>query len=135
MTALALIFTLAAIGISETVYLIKQRMAGAKPVCFIGGGCSEVLESKYNKFFGLIYNDLLGLVFYVLVSVLTGLMVLEIGNISVMIFGLIIGGALASVYFTYLQWQVIKKWCFWCLMSAITTWLMVLILLIGGFSL
>lgn len=51
MTAFALLFTLSAIGISETVYLIRKRIASERPVCLIGEDCTLVLASKYNKLF------------------------------------------------------------------------------------
>src|SRR3989344_5587083 len=87
MTSLALLFTLSALGISETVYLIKKRILLQKPVCPIGENCLAVLTSKYNKV-------------------------------------LIVCGTMLSVFFTYLQFRIIKAWCFWCLMSATTIWLM-----------
>ena len=135
MTLEALIFTIAAIGISETAYLIKKRKAGEKPVCLLGEDCQKVLQSKYSKIFG-IHNDILGLFFYIFVSVITGFLVTDITPIAnswfwdlAMRFA-VLAGALMSFFLIYLQWKVIKSWCFWCLMSAGTTFLMAAILLI-----
>ncbi|MEK9182928.1 MAG: vitamin K epoxide reductase family protein [Patescibacteria group bacterium] len=126
MTAYALLFTLAAIGLSETVYLIRKRMFAEKLVCLIGGSCNLVLESKYNKLFG-VHNDILGLLFYVMALFISGFLVIGVEPLLFWIFILkfsVAVGSLMSLIFTYLQWRVIKAWCFWCLMSAITIWLM-----------
>jgi len=130
-TAHALLFTLAAIGISETVYLIRMRIAQEKPVCVFGEECHKVLESKYNKFLG-IHNDVFGLIFYIVISFLTaflniGIKPLFLWDISAKI--LILFAALISIILTYLQWQVIKAWCVWCLLSAITVFSMGIIVL------
>jgi len=129
MTALALIFTLAAIGIAETRYLITKRMEGNAPVCFIGQDCHKVLVSRYNKILG-VHNDILGLLFYLSVGFITALIVLEVPTslplvlfLGVMLFV----GSLMSIYFTYLQGVVLNSWCFWCLMSAMTIWLMTIV--------
>ena len=131
MTAHALLFTLAAIGISETVYLIKKRLEHAKPVCFIGGSCTLVLYSKWNKTLG-IHNDILGLLFYIGLSVITAFLVIGVEPLLAwdkMAKYMIFSGAAMSVYFIFLQWKVIKVWCFWCLMSSATIGLMLLIIL------
>lgn len=136
MTSEALIFTLSAIGISETVYLIKKRLISEKPVCIVGEDCLKVLESKYNKIF-IIPNDILGLVFYVICSFIAAFLVTELQPLYLWdnIFKiLIIFGSLISVFFTYLQFKVIKAWCFWCLMSACTIWLMGAIMLLSNFN-
>lgn len=131
MTALALLFTLAAIGISETAYLISTRRQRKHVVCVVGGNsCQLVLESKYSHLFG-VHNDVVGFVFYLFLTVILGLIVVEIEPLPV--WGLlaqvsIYGAALFSVFLVYLQKFVIKAWCFWCLMSAATTWLMTLII-------
>lgn len=128
MAAFTLLFTLAAIGVAETAYLIKQRRAKKAPVCPMGKeeSCQIVLESKYNKIFG-IHNDILGLAFYLVVSFITAFLV--IGTPPLRFWDLVAkimisGGALFSFYLTYLQWRVLKTWCFWCLMSTATTLLM-----------
>ncbi|MDO8663838.1 MAG: vitamin K epoxide reductase family protein, partial [Candidatus Wildermuthbacteria bacterium] len=133
MTALALLFTLSAIGISETVYLIKKRKAGEKPVCIVGDDCRKVLESKYNKILG-IHNDILGLVFYIAVSVVFAFLVIGFGPLmwlSLAAKSFISVGLIMSSIFTYLQWRVIKAWCFWCLMSAATIYLMAITILVS----
>ena len=135
MTAFALLFTLSAIGISETVYLIRKRIASERPVCPIGEDCTLVLTSRYNKLF-IIPNDVLGLVFYISASFISSFLVIGIEPLAFwsFIFKLSVAtGALLSLFFTYLQWRVIRAWCFWCLMSAFTIWLMGAIILISNF--
>lgn len=135
LTPLALLFTLSAIGISETVYLIKKRRAELAPHCFIGGGCSDVLESKYNVILG-VHNDVWGLVFYVFVCSMSALILIDafpVNLLKLIDTIAIVTGAVMSAYFTYLQKFVIKAWCFWCLMSALTVFTMTAILFLAGF--
>ena len=134
MTSFALLFTLAAIGISETVYLIRKRIAQDTPTCPIGNSCSLVLTSSYNKIF-FIHNDVLGLLFYAVASFISAFLVIGIGPLGFwdIILKLSVAVAvLASLLFTFLQWRVLKAWCFWCVMSACTIWLMGVIILISA---
>ncbi len=131
MTALALIFTLAAIGISETVYLIRKRIASEKPVCILGEDCVTVLTSKYSRLF-IIPNDVLGFLAYIVIATISAFLVIGVEPIyfwSLILKILVFVASLISLLFTYLQWRVIKAWCFWCLMSAFTIWLMGVIIL------
>ncbi|MBI2624852.1 MAG: hypothetical protein HYW70_00735 [Candidatus Nealsonbacteria bacterium] len=126
-----LLFTLAAIGISESVYLIRTRMAGQRPVCVIGKDCHKVLESEYRKIFG-IDNDTLALIFYIIVSLTTAILVLEAGPvvfIQRLAKILILTGAGFSVLTIFVQWRLIKAWCFWCLMASATVFLMAITIL------
>jgi uncharacterized membrane protein len=137
LTPHALLFTLAAIGISESAYLIRKRRAAETPVCPIGKGCETVLNSKYNRLFLGIHNDLAGMAMYLVLSVLTALLVIMDQSplwapLGVAI--LLAGATLTSVLLVYLQWRVIRVWCFWCLMSAATIGLMDLIVLTAQLS-
>jgi len=135
MTSYALLFALSAIGISETVYLVRKRIAAEKPVCPIGEDCTLVLTSKYNKLF-IIPNDVLGLLFYIAASFIASFLVIGIEPLAFWNFVFrisVAAAALISLFFTYLQWRVIRAWCFWCLMSAFTIWLMEGIILISSF--
>lgn len=134
MTTFALLFTLCAIGISETSYLIKKRISLQKPICFIGQDCIIVLSSTYNKIFG-IPNDLLGFFFYCITACIIALLVIGVQPIwlwDAVLKAMVIFGSALSLFFTYLQWKVIRAWCFWCLMSACTIWLMGCIIFISN---
>lgn len=137
MTALSLFFTHAAIGISITAYLIRKRKAEEKPICPIGGDCQLVLSSKYNRIFG-IHNDVLGMAFYIGMAILSGFLVVEFGPSLwwnyLIVFSVGVG-LLMSLRFTYLQWRVLKAWCTWCLLSALTVFDMSLIILFSNFEL
>lgn len=133
MTSLALLFTLSAIGISETVYLIRKRKAAEKPVCFLGDDCHVVLESKYSHIF-FVPNDILGFLSYLIISSAAGLLVIGAPLAALWLDTLkilVVAGAVFSIFLTYLQWRVIKAWCFWCLMSAFTIWLMLVIIIMS----
>ncbi len=126
MSAFALLFTLDAIGISIATYLIGKRRSAEAPVCPIGKDCTKVLTSRYNHVFG-IHNDVAGLGFYLVTAVLTALLVLETGPAVLLVnllTLLLVGASFMSLVFTYIQWRVLKAWCFWCVTSALTVWLM-----------
>ena len=132
MTSLALLFTLSAIGISETIYLIRKRLAAENPYCVIGRGCTQVLESDWSRVF-IIPTDMLGLFFYSTATSVSAYLSVGIWPLPLIeiIFEYFIGiGAIVSIFFTYLQWRVIRAWCFWCLMSASTIWLMGIIIIL-----
>lgn len=131
MNIFAILFTLDAIGISIATYLIRKRRASEQPVCIIGQDCSVVLKSKYNRVFG-VHNDIAGWSFYLISGCITALLFLGVGNRELLVssFALLLAVAsLMSLIFTYLQWRVIKAWCFWCVTSACIVWLMTLILI------
>ena len=74
----------------------------------------------------------MGLGFYVAVSVITSFLVIGIDApewwdwiMEIFIFG----AAVSSVFLIYLQWRVIKAWCSWCLASALTIFIMAVIIL------
>lgn len=130
-----LLLTLSAIGMIEAVYLIRKRVASEEPTCLIGKGCGTVLMSKYNKLF-IIPNDILGLFVYVAIFFVIGFLVIGIGPRLFWgsILSILVGAAsIASLVFTYLQWRVIRAWCFWCLVSASIIWLMEMILVLSPY--
>ena len=116
------------IGISIASYLVYKRKKRETPVCVIGGHCSEVLESRFNRLFG-IHNDIMGLGFYLAVGTLMLLMKLEIGPIDLWItaFKFAAGtGAIMALALLYIQWKVLLTWCFWCIVSNLNTLAMAL---------
>lgn len=130
-----LVLIISLIGVIETLYLIHKRRLADHPICPMGGRCDLVLSSKYNKTLG-VHNDMAGLAFYVFFVILSGLFlfehqfVLAYQNIILTAAGVVlIIATVMSLGFIYLQWRVIKAWCFWCLMSAGTVFLIDLVVL------
>lgn len=117
MTIQAFIYFLAILGIAETLYLLGKKLEKKRPVCIIGEKCNIALESKYSRIF-VIPNEVLGLLFYISV------VLLGVSQQKILMELTIFSGAAFSLFLVYLQWRVIKAWCFWCLMSAATVFLM-----------
>jgi uncharacterized membrane protein len=131
MIAFILIFLLSVAGTIETVYLIRKRMAMNHPICPMGGNCEKVLSSRYNRLLG-IPNDVLGLVNYIAVAVLSlslYLGILTFMPLTLLLKILVAASSLMSLVLIYMQWRMIKAWCFWCLVSALTVFSMAAILI------
>ncbi len=131
MSLYPLLLVLCLFGSCVTVYLIWSRKKNEHPVCLIGKKCHVVLESKYNHLFGF-QNDVMGLFFYISMLVLATLLHFDFGPsdliFSVMKLSVFAASVVAGV-FLYLQWKVLKAWCFWCIVSNTNTWLMAFIIL------
>ena len=120
-----IIFILSIVGLIEALYLNYECRRHRAPVCLIGDQCSVVWDSPYSKTFG-VSNEILGLIYYATLAVVEYSIFLGDTSLQMMAGELIIlvGGAVMSCYFFYVQWRLIKAWCFWCTLSAIIVWLM-----------
>ena len=119
------IFSLIILALVNAIYLYWQHYQFKKHnrqmSCPMGGNCQEVVDSSYGTIFGL-SNDLLGIAFYI------GLAALLLINLYYQPWSLwtgrlaLIGMALAFLFTNYLlciQVFILKKWCFWCIISAV----------------
>ncbi|MEK7647309.1 MAG: vitamin K epoxide reductase family protein [Patescibacteria group bacterium] len=128
-----ILLMMSAVGIGETLYLIKKRLAVEPPICVIGYECRKVLESEYSSIFG-IHNDVLGIVFYIAVAILGILLALGINPLNIfdiMLEIIIVSGSIASAALLYIQWRVIRAWCSWCIISAATIFTMLAVIVLG----
>ena len=122
-----IIFILALVGIAESLYLNYERKRKRPPVCVIGNDCGKVWESSYSKTFGL-SNEILGLIYFATVAVIELSLFSDIISSSIVIGEdlVLFSGAIMSSYFIYIQWRIIKAWCFWCSLSGIIVLAMIL---------
>lgn len=122
-----LLLGLAGFVVSLHIFLTKKQ--GKQLVCNIGKKetCNDVVNSVYNKTLG-IPNEILGMLYYFLVIVLSGLIIYSSKAPYLSLILLILGSLalLASIYFTYLQGAVLKKWCQYCVTSALITLLILI---------
>ena len=113
--------TLSVIGLYDTILLTIEHFTRRGLPCSFTGGCERVLTSKYSVIFG-IPTALFGVIFNLLVLFL---MIEAISNRQnpsrriMLAWGSI--GFLSSIGLTFLQAFVIRAWCQYCLLSALTS--------------
>ena len=103
-------------GMLNSLYIGYHRIIGRRLYCLAGEKCNEVLESKYGRIFR-IKNDLLGLIFYVLIFVLGFYTYLEYIKINILFLSLF--ALTFSSYLIYIQAKKLKNYCSYCILSAI----------------
>lgn len=111
---------IAGLGFADAMFLSVEHYLGVIPPCSIGG-CEKVTTSEYADIFGIpvAYT---GALYYVALLVLL-LLFIDFKKVIFVkgIFALTTIGFLFSLYFTFLQFFVIKAICPYCLFSALTS--------------
>ncbi len=112
---------LALLGLGVSAYLAYEHYGS--PIICIGQGCAIVDQSVYSEIFG-VPMSVLGLLIYVLILGLA-LGSLKAENplsswLHLGVFGLALTGVIFSAYLTYLEFAVIRAFCTWCMVSAVT---------------
>lgn len=122
---------LAFLGIIDSSYLAWKHLKGEKLKCPIGeDSCNIVAQSKYSNIFG-VRNEFMGILFYFFIFTMA---IMSNNNESELIKQLIFiassMGLLFSASFVYIQARIIRKYCFYCLISALLNLLIFIIVLI-----
>ncbi len=121
---------LAIAGLADSVLLTVEHYTRKGLPCTLTGGCERVLSSQYSEIAGQPIA-LLGVVFYALVLFLA---VYALANKSplprkfLLLWGSI--GFLSSLGLTSLQAFIIKAWCQYCLLSALTSTLIFILAIV-----
>lgn len=113
------ILLLSILGLLDAGYLAYKSYRREAPVCPLGHSCAFVLDSAYNRMFG-VKNEMLGLAFYAVTIVAVLGTMLGVVAIPPWLWLLGFTGALAaSLVLTVLQVFVLHAYCSWCLASAV----------------
>lgn len=107
------IIVLAALGFGISSYLLKVKLRHEKLICFLGEDCDHVVKSKYGYLFK-IPNEALGVLYYagMILGVLFSVNVLLLQTATVF-------ALTASLFLVIIQAFVLKKWCEWCISTAL----------------
>lgn len=121
---MVLLYTFAAlaslVGLADSIYLTVEHLSGRSVRCTLISGCSEVLSSSYASIGDVPLASLGALAYFTVFS----LAILAIfgygfaGKLLVPVVGLMF---LTTVWLFYLQAVVIKHYCQFCLLSALVT--------------
>lgn len=116
-----LMVLLAIFGLGISFYIYNKKGKGAHLVCPIGSSCNFVIYSSYSKTFGL-RNEIGGMIYYFFTALIYFYVLLEI-PVTPVILALYLFSSLCafmfSLYLTFIQGFVLKRWCAWCVSSAI----------------
>ena len=122
------------IGFFISSYILYSKKTSTPLICPAKQGCNEVVNSKYGKMFGF-ENTYIGIVFY-LVIIMYGASEFFNRNLfkQDIIYHSLVGASILSVlfsiYLTFVQAFVLKKWCYYCLASALMSILILIILVV-----
>lgn len=109
------------VGFIDASYLTAKRFTGSALNCYFFGGCDAVNASPYSLMLGVPLS-LYGSIFYLLV-VLSAVAYLQykkpLFGIALMVLTTL--GLIFSGYFLFLQAVVIKAYCFYCVVSVVTS--------------
>jgi uncharacterized membrane protein len=112
-------------GAAISGYLTVVHAAGAPLICGGQGSCATVQSSEYASIGG-VPVALAGVVFYLTILVLS-FTVPGRPMALLTVFGLSLGGALYSVYLTWVEVAVLEAICFWCVASAVVVGLLAIV--------
>jgi len=108
-------------GFLDSIYLTLHHYSGVELGCNLITGCDVVTRSSYATIFS-IPLALLGVIFYATVLFLT---VLSVDQKKKKIYKLLAKASLAglppSIYFVAVQAFILKSFCEFCLLSALTS--------------
>ena len=115
---------LSTLGFLDATYLTVEHYRGIVPPCSIVVGCATVTTSSYSLIFN-IPVALLGSLYYLTILLLSvAYLDSKKEPILRLAAGLTVCGFLASAWFVFVQWQVIKAWCLYCIGSATSSTLL-----------
>jgi uncharacterized membrane protein len=129
-----ILFTLAAlvslIGLADAIYLAVEHLSGRSVRCTITSGCSEVLSSEYATVRG-IPLAMIGAAAYFTVFSLAVLAAYSYKWAAKLVTVIVAIMFLTTLWLLYLQAFVIKHFCQFCLLSALVTFVLTVLIVIS----
>lgn len=110
------LFLLSGAGFLISFYIYHTKKNNRQLVCMLGKACNQVVESKYGTVLG-VPNEVVGLFYYALIAV-SALVTLNPALATTRLV-LSAGAAAAGLGLLFIQAFVLKKWCEYCVGSAL----------------
>jgi uncharacterized membrane protein len=129
----AVIYGLAAlvslIGVADAVYLTIEHISGRSVRCTIVSGCSEVLSSRYATVGGYPLAAI-GAVAYFTVFSLAILIAFGYSKLKTPLTIVVASMFMTTLWLLYLQAFVIRHFCQFCLLSALVTTVLTVLVIV-----
>jgi uncharacterized membrane protein len=117
----ALTALVALVGLLDATYLTVEHLSGNSVRCMIVSGCDEVLQSGYSTVMGGVPVAAVGALAYFTAFSLSTLAAFGYNGARTLLAPLVALMFLATLWFLYLQAFVIRAFCVYCLLSAVVT--------------
>ena len=120
-----LISILGLVGFSISFYIYKKKSGKKKLICPRKTDCDNVVHSSYSKIVG-IPIEILGMIYYFLISfiyVYSHVLGFWSSNVYMFVIGMTMCSVIFSIYLLLVQAFIIRKWCLWCISSALVSFL------------
>ena len=121
---------LALVGLADALYLTIEHVTGQSVRCTILAGCSAVLSSPYAVVAGIPLAAV-GAAAYFSVFSLAILTLFGYRSAGKILTAVVIAMFLVSLWLIYLQAFVIREFCQYCLLSALITTTLLVVVLLG----
>lgn len=118
------------IGLIDSIYLTVEHLSGRSVKCTIVKGCSEVLSSPYASVRG-VPLALIGAIAYFIVFSLATLAAFDYRSAGKLLPGIVGVMFLTTLWLFYLQAFVIKAFCQFCLLSALVTLVLTILIFLA----
>jgi len=108
------------IGLADAIYLTVEHLSGRSVRCTLVSGCSEVLSSPYATVRGYPLAAVGAFAYFVVFSLAT-LAAFGYGSLGKLLAAIVAAMFLTTLWLLYLQAFVIHHFCQFCLLSALVT--------------
>ena len=118
------------VGLADAIYLTVEHLSGRSVRCTIVSGCSEVLSSSYATVGGMPLAMIGAAAYFTVFSlaVLAAYSYKWAASLLTVIVGLMF---ITTLWLLYLQAFVIKHFCQFCLLSALVTFILTVLIVIS----
>ena|SRR3989344_7220986 len=128
-----LLIIFSAIGFAASFYIFYSKRYNRSLYCPIGENCDDVVRSKYGKTFG-VENTIPGMMYYLLIltfALFSNRNIFKQDIVYYFVVGISFASVAFSLYLTYVQKFILKKWCYYCIISTISSILILGVLVYG----
>ena len=127
-----ILIILSLVGFAVSYYIFYSKKYNKPLYCPIGETCDDVVRSRYGRTFG-IENTIPGMAYYAVIFAYALFLNRNLFKQDIVYYS-IVGISFASVafslYLAYVQKFILKKWCYYCIISTISSILILGVLIL-----